>query len=198
MCAPLLVAAAIGTQVAAGGYSAYSQYQQGVAQKKYYNAMADQSNLEGEAKLAVAQKQSELVQDQAAQQGKQASIKGAQLNATQVADEAANGVTGVTAQDIASDTFSKQKQDEIAMRYNADTKSWDIMTQGNYDKFAADQQDNQYRVAGANAKAAGKIAMTGTILSTAASVASTAMMAGMKLPTNTQGVRLPTSEGVMG
>ena len=188
------IAVGISAVVVSGGYTGYSQYQQGASQKKYYDAMADQASLEGEYQLAIAQKQSELVQDQSAQEIKQGSIKNAELNAAQVAVAANNGTAGtVTAQDIASSTFKKGKEDELAMRYNADTKSWSIMTQGGYDKFALNQQADQYRAAGKNAKKAGTTAMVGTILSTAASVAALGIKAnggkssGVSMPIDNPG-----------
>lgn len=163
----------------AGGFTAYSQYQQGAAQKRYYDYQSQQSILQGEASLAAAQQQSNLVQDQQEQSGKQLAINQAKLQGAQTVAMATNGTqNGVTAQDIKSDTLTTAQQDEAALRYNADTKSWSIVAQGNYDKFAADQQAIQDRYAGKNALQAGKIAAVGTLLSTAASVASFAGKSG--------------------
>lgn len=189
------IATAIGVSVVAGGYSAYSSYQQGAAQNKYNQALGEQAEIDGEQTLAVAQKQSNLVQDQQEEAGKQLATNYSKLNATQVADEAANGTAGsVTAQDIAGDTFNKQTQDAIAMKYNADAKSWSIMTQGQEAAFTGQQQQQQYQAAGKNAQVAGEVAATGTILNTASSVASIGFRAGLKVPSST-----PASlEGVQG
>lgn len=187
------IATAIGVSVVAGGYSAYSSYQQGAAQNKFAQAQAEQQEIDGEAQLAVAQKQSQLVQDQQEETGKQQAIDYSKLNASQVAAEASNGTEGsVTAQDIAGDTFNKQSQDSVAMKYNADAKSWSILTQGQEGKFEADQQASQFRASGKNAQIAGETQAVGTVLSTASSVASLGFRAGLKVPDTTS----PITAGV--
>lgn len=175
MCAPVaLLAVAAGTQAAAGGATAISQYQQGAAQNKYYNYLADQSQAQGANNLKIADKQSTLIQDQASQEGKQLKTNQAEFNSAQRASLSANGVTGVTAQDIVSSSLSKEQMDEFAVRYNADVKSWQTNTEGQYKNWAANVQADQYRYAGKAAKSAGKTQAFTTLLSTAASVASTA------------------------
>lgn len=91
------------------------------------------------------------------------------------------GIQGVTAEDIANDTFNKQRLDELAIRYNADVKSWETNTQAANQNWAAQTQANQYRYAAKNAKHAGKIAAFTTLLGTATSTASMLGAAGQKL-----------------
>ena len=172
------VAVAIGVTVAAGGYSAYSQYQAGSAQNKYYNYLADNSRREGEYAIKAGDAQSKAYQDQAKIQGKQLNKSQAEFNASQRAAMAASGVTGVTSEDIVSSTFSKEKLDESLLRYNADLKSWETNTSAAYKKWAANVQADQYGYQGKAAKYAGKVGATTTLLATAASVATIGALSG--------------------
>jgi hypothetical protein len=171
MCDPV-TATVVGLSVASGGFQAYNQYKQGVAESKYNNYLATQSENEGKAALAAGQKQSELIQDSAKEQGKSFKRGAAEFNAAQRAAMAAMGVEGVTAEDVASDTFNKQRMDELAIRYNADVKSWETQTQAANQNWQSQEQAKQYRYAAKNAKRAGKTAAFTTLLSTAASTAS--------------------------
>ena len=67
MCDPI-TATAITLQVAAGGYKAYNQYQQGKSEGKYYDYLAQQSQQEGDLALKRGEKQANLIQDQAKEQ----------------------------------------------------------------------------------------------------------------------------------
>lgn len=158
--------------VIAGGYKAYSQYQEGLAQKNYYDYLAQNSRTEAEYALQVAGQQETMVQDKAAQEGKQQKISAAKLNAAQRVALAENGIglDSVTAQDITENSFSNQQLDEQMIRYNADLQGWQIRTEGLYKNWAANAQALQYSMAGKNAKAAGKREAIGTLLSTAAQV----------------------------
>ena len=185
MCVPLLAVAAAAT-VASGGYSAYTQYQSGAAQNKYYNYMAANANTEagyalseGQQALKVGETQSRLVQDQASREGKQLKTDQARFNASQRATLAANGVYGVTAEDITTDTLSRERLDEMALRYNADVKSWEIGTDAKYKNQSKQYQAwqsnvgaDQLRYQGKAASYAGKTGAFSTLLSTATSVAS--------------------------
>ncbi len=195
MCDPV-TATVVGLSVASGGFQAYNQYKQGVAESKYNNYLATQSENEGKAALAAGQKQSELVQDSAKEQGKSFKRGAAEFNSAQRAAMAAMGVEGVTAEDVASDTFNKQRMDELAIRYNADVKSWETTTQAANQNWQSQEQAKQYRYAAKNAKQAGKTAAFTTLLSTAASTAS--MMGGMpstaKAPTQSQTLGYSTKQ----
>jgi hypothetical protein len=173
-----LATVAIIATAAAGGTQAYGQYQSGVAQNKMYQFQADQNRMEGNLAVTRGQKQSELIQDTASREGKRLKTDQAGFSASQRAAMAASGVTGVTAQDITSDSFSKQRLDELALRYNYDTKSYEVTEGAKYQKYALDTQADQLSLAGKNAKKAGKMNAFGTLLSTAASMAMMGMMAG--------------------
>jgi len=182
--------------VVAGVYTAVNQYQAGKADNKYYQYLAGQSEEEakakkeyakkqGEAIVSTAEKQSHLIQESAGEDFKTLKKDEAQVLSSQRAALAANGIdlSSVTAQDIASDTLSKAKLDEINIRYNADVKSWETKEEANYKKWALESgadidawnlrtRADQYRYAGKSALQTGKTQAFGTLLSTATSVAS--------------------------
>lgn len=188
------VAVAVTTAVAAGGYTAYSQYQQGAAQQRFSNYQSAQEKLNAQAALNVAAKQSELVQDQQEFSGQDQAFNAARLVAAQRTTEAADGIASnsVTAEDIAKDSFVKQRKDESMLKYNADLKSWSIETQGNEEAFQHTQQGTLDTYAGKAAKVAGQVAATGTLLSTAATVAGI----GARASSGSNAPKTPSTAGV--
>ena len=163
MCMPILM-------LAAGAALASSQVKQGQAEKKYYDAMAETSRAQGEAQRAVSAKKSQIEQDIGSQQVKAAAIKGAEVQGMQAATLAQNNMAGTgTAQDIAIDTMRKVKQDEVNLKYNADTKSWAFDTEGLYAKWQGETQGAQYNMAGKQALDAAKRKATVTMISSAVS-----------------------------
>ncbi len=201
MCVPVLVGVAMAATAAAGGYSAYNQYQTGAAQNKYYNTMANNANTEaryaleeGEAALKVGDLQSKLIQDQASAEGKNLKTGQAEFNAKQRASFAAMGLSGVSVEDITKNTLSKEKLDELTLRYNADIHSWETETDAKYKnqakKYQAWQsniQADQLRYQGKAAFHVGKTGAATTLLSTAASVAMMGAMAGGGAGAGSQG-----------
>lgn len=189
MCAPPLI---LGAMAVAGGMQAYGQYQEGSSSNKYYQYLAGQSRLQGEAAVTRAQRQAEVVQDSAKLEGKEQAVKTAQTAGAQRAAMAAMGLdpTSVTGQDVTLDSYSKAKLDEAMIRRNADLQTWSLTEEGKFSKWAADQQADQYSVAGKQAKRAGKIGAFTTILATAASMGFGAHQMGMlggKAATTTTG-----------
>jgi len=160
----------IAVAVVTGGYTMYSQYQMGKAQEKMYQAQADQAREEGKAAQDRAQAQSELAQDQ----GKEDSVKlrrqQMKFLASQKANLAAMGISGVSTEDIISDTTMIQEQDKSTLKWNADMASWEAITTGTYQAWAS---NNQAAVADAskyNTRKATNMKMTSTFLKTASSV----------------------------
>lgn len=138
---------------------------------------------EGQQALRAGELQSKVIQDNASFEGKRLKTSQSQFNASQRAIMAAAGVTGVTAEDITTSTLSQQQLDEMALRYNADVKSWEVKTGAayknqskQYEAWQSNIQADQFRYAGKAAKYAGKVGAFSTILSTVASVATTAAM----------------------
>ena len=170
MCDPITITTLM---VVSGAYQAYSQYQQGSAQKKYYDAQADANTRQGEEIEKAANKQSGLIQDKAARDMARQKTQAQALSSSQRAALAANGIdlSSVTALDIASDTIAKSKMDEMALRFNSDVQSWQVTEDAKYKNWALQTQAEQMRGAGRMAKQAGKQQAVGTLLSTAASVA---------------------------
>lgn len=178
-CDPTGGIATAAIMLAAGAMQASAQVKQGQAQKRYYDAMADNARAQGEAQAAVDAKKSEIEQDIGSQQVKSAAVKGAEAQGFQRAAEASNNIAGSgTAQDIAIDTMRKTSQDEINLKYNADTKSWAFDTEGLYAKWQGNEQGKQYNAAGSQALSAAKRQATVTMISSAASVAGFGMMGG--------------------
>lgn len=174
MCDPVsLTIAAVTLTAAAGSASAYGQYKQGSSTKKYYDKLADQSRMEGDLALKLGDKQSELVQDAAKQEGKVQKLQSADLESAQRAALVSNGIdlSSVTAEDIASDSMGKAKLDELMIRFNADSKSWSIKQDAKYKKWTAYQNADNLNYQGKAAKQQGKMGAATTLLSTAASMA---------------------------
>ncbi|NJO00346.1 MAG: hypothetical protein HC880_00520 [Bacteroidia bacterium] len=172
MCAPILTVAAVGLQVAAGAYNAYNENENAKAQQQYYNHLAAQNEAQGRFEINRGNVQSKAIQDVAKEQGKQFQSDAARQNSSQRAQLAAQGITGVTAEDISNDSFNRQKLDELSLRYNADVKSYEVLTDAQYKKYALDSQASQYRFAGEQARAAGKRNVFQTLLGTAVSTVS--------------------------
>jgi hypothetical protein len=170
ICEPTTIA--LVAMAASGAVSAYGAQQQGSAQNKMYQYAAGQSRIAGDAALARAQKQAELVQDTAKIEGKQKAVKTAQLAGAQRAAMAAMGIdpTSVTGQDITLDTYSAEKMDEEMIRFNADRQSWAIESQGEMDRFELMSQADMQSMAGKQAKKAGNIQAFSSLLSTASSM----------------------------
>lgn len=179
MCNPaIVVGATLGFQAYSGYQKSQAQLAAGKAQEQYYDYLAEQSRIEGEAALKTGQRQSELVQDVAKEEGKQLKKSQAQLSSSQRAAMAAKGidVSSVSAQDIVTSTHSEQKLDELALRYNADIKSWGIKTEAGYKNWAANVQAGQYGYAGKHARYVSKIQAGSTLLGTAGSMFKTFTM----------------------
>lgn len=163
-------------QIASIAFSAYSQYQQGVAQSRMYDYQAAAAKQEGEAALKRGETRAGLVQDAAKDQGKQQARSAAQLSASQKAALAANGIdlSSVTAQDITLDTSNKVAMDEMAIRHNADLESWSVKNEGIYSNWQKQTEATQHSLASKNAKKAGKREAFGTILGGAAQISTMA------------------------
>jgi hypothetical protein len=168
MCEPTLIYA--GVTAVAGAYSAYNQYQQGVAESKMYGYQAQVARQEGDLALRTGAKQSELIQDTAKMQGKSLKTEQAEFNASQSAAAAASGVGGGTLEDIASSTLSKEQLDEAMLRYNANIKSWETEENAKFTNWSKQSEATQYDFAKKNAKKAGARNAFASLLGTASTV----------------------------
>ncbi len=209
MCDPVSLTvtavAAIATTAAAGGMQIYGQQQQGKAQAKMYKYQASLAQQQAAVQRKYAEEQKKSIeaaseanitatQNQAADESKTLFRQITQLTGTQKATIGALGIGGVTAADIATDTFDKAKMDELAIRYNANARSWqigqqakrDIWTIGEESKYKAwslESEASQYSAAAKNARKAANINSATTLLSTASQIAGIGAMSIPKTPT---------------
>jgi hypothetical protein len=155
-----------------GAMSAYGQYQEGRQQKKYYNYLADVAKTEAEYNYRIGQKQSQMVQDAAKYEDKDKKREILRFAAAQKASIVANGIdlSSVTASDLVGDTISGARADELAIRFNADAKSWSIETDAQYKRWAGLTESENNKFVGAQAMASAKRKSFNTLLSTASSL----------------------------
>lgn len=170
MCDP--VTAAITATAIGGGVQAYGEYQKGSAENKYYQYAANQNEKQAQIVRARAHEQSKIENRAGSEKLKEQKINAAKLSSSQRAAMVANGISldSKTAEDITNDSFTQEQLDEQAIKYNADSRVWEIREKAKYDSYGLLSQAEQYRTAGRNAKQAGKIGAFTTLLSTAASV----------------------------
>jgi len=163
---------AIALTAVSGGVAAYGSYAQGQAGKKMNQYSADVAARQAEIEKRTAETNITLTQTQAAAESKQHARKMLVIEGAQKATEGAMGIaSSVTAADIGASTFDTGKLDEMAIRYNADIKSWGIKSGADVREWDLLNQRNQYLMAGRNAAVAGNIAATSTLLSTASQTA---------------------------
>jgi hypothetical protein len=179
MCDPVsLTVTGVVLAAAAGGVTAYGQYQSGKAQSKYYNYLAEQNEIEAQAAEKTAEQQSTIAQNEAAQKAKELKGDVSRVKGAQKAAMAAMGIYGVTADDILTDTTNRAKLDAANIRYNADVASWAANKEGSEKAWALRNQAKLYRYSGKNAMTAAKLNMTSTLLGTASSIASIGALSG--------------------
>ena len=175
MCDP--VSATIALTIAAGGYQAISQVQQGKQARSMANYQAEMVNAQNELQKRTAETNISLTQDQAARDATQHARDVARVEGSQRANMGALGLSGsTTASDIMKDTFNTAKLDETAIRYNADVKSWALKNNMDIGNFNALAEESQLRASGKNAVTAGYYNAGGTLLNTASSVANVGLM----------------------
>lgn len=172
------------TSVALTGFSGYqqarSQKAQGNAKGAYYDYVARQKEVEADYVARTGEANVQLIQDQAKSEGKQLKREQAQLSAQQISQMVAQGmdISSVSSQDIVASTKDAQLLDEIQLRRNANLETWKVRTDTNYRTWALKTEASQARYAGAQARAAGKMAYKATLLKTGVSMLGSAMTFG--------------------
>lgn len=123
---PVPVIAAVALTASAAVGTAYSQYMQGKAQRSYYDFLSEQSLLKSRLASEAAEETAGYAQDEASRMNSNLNKAVKQIDASQKTALIASGISleSVTAQDIANDTYGKQKLDEMAIRYNAELKGY--------------------------------------------------------------------------
>ena len=159
----------VGAMVVAGAYSMYSQYQQGRAQEKMYQAQADQAREEARIAEERAQQQSELAQDKGNAESVKLRRQQMKFLANQKASMAAMGISGVSSEDIIADTTMIQEKDKATLKWNADMASWEAVTTGTYQAWADNNNAAMADASKYNTRKATNMKMTSTFLNTASS-----------------------------
>lgn len=137
---------------------------------RYQAAVANQNAMLAER---TAKQNIGIVQMRGAEETKQLQRKYAVLRGKQKVALAASGIGGasVTAGDIAMDVFRSQKLDEIAIRYNADIRSYNIREGAKIGAFGYRARAGMFDLAAESALRAGKTRARLSILEGAKSVA---------------------------
>jgi hypothetical protein len=159
--------------IAGGGYAMSAQNTAGKTQNTLYQNQAAYRLQQAEQAKKAADRNITTTQMQASQEAKTLAAKAGAVEGTQKATLAASGVGSgsVTAEDVITDTFDRAKLDEIALRYNADSRSEEYENQGRNGIWTAQAEGVQLRAAGKNAVREAKVNQASTALSTATSVA---------------------------
>lgn len=167
------VGVAIAVTAVAGVTAAYGSYAQGQASKKMNKYNADVAAKQATLTARTAEQNIQATQTQASLESKQLRQNVAKLEGTQKAVLAASGIGGgsVTTADIQSSTIDTAQLDQMALRYNADYKSWAIRNQTDIDVWGLENQSNQYLMAGKNAATAGNIGAASSLLQSASQAA---------------------------
>lgn len=169
---------AIGLQVAGTALSAEAGKANAAATEGYYRFLAGQSDKNAELTELAGQRQARGIQDAAAGTYGQHLRAKKQFLGAQRAAGAAAGVSGATAEDLARDTEDKAALDEMAIRFNADSSSDEVLRQAGLTAFNQRSEADGYRMSADEAKRAGKINYLTTLIGGASSVAGTMAMAG--------------------
>ncbi len=177
------IPAAIGLQVAGSAFAADSAQQAGKAQEGYYRYLASTSDANANLTELGGKVQSRSIQDAAAAEYVQNLRNVKRVEGSQRAGFAANGIAGsVTAEDIARDTNNTAKLDEMAITYNADTQSSEVLRQAGITAMNQRSEAAGYRMAGSQARIAGNRSAIASLIGGASSVASTIPMASARTP----------------
>ncbi len=178
---------AVGTAISTG-MSMYAQYQQGKAQEAMYQAQADQAAEEARIAKLKASAQADLIQDQGKAEGKKLKRQQLKLLGKQKAALAAMGISGVTAEDIMSDTLQVQDMDEATLHYNADQATWEAKTTGDYNSWALQNEAAMHRASKINTRKATRTAVTSTLINGVVSIGGTVATGGAS-----KGMKTPSS-----
>lgn len=196
MCEPATIMAttALVATAAGGIMSAIGKRQEGYAQAQIYDYRGALSQQQASITQAYATQQKNAIettaaanvsaiQASAAEESKLQARGVAELTGQQKATIGALGISGsVTAADILTSSFDKSTLDRLAIRHNANLRSWQVKEQAKrqtwtlgeetkHKVFSLGAETEQYRLASRQAKKAGNIGMATSILQTAGQTA---------------------------
>lgn len=161
--------------IATGIYAASAANTAGKTQKSMYEQQAANKRVQAMLAQRTADENAAANTIQASEEAKMLATKAGAVAGAGKATAGAQGVGGgsVTAADIASSNYDKAKLDEIAIRYNADSKNASLMSNKNNQVWGLNSEATQYDAAGVNAVKEAEVKETSTLLNTATSVAGT-------------------------
>lgn len=169
------MAAAVPVILAAGsaGLNAYSSYKQGKDQRDYYNDLASQNEEQAIQTLDTAKINRAYIFDEASRQTEDVQEQLSQILGTQKAGLAGTGVSlsSKTAEDLARSTINAENEDELAIRYNAESSANELMRQSYLESYNLKKQASSYRKAGKKAYQAGKLGIFSSLLGGASGLA---------------------------
>lgn len=161
-------------QAGAGAYEAQAQLNEGSRQNKYYRYMASMKDTEARLVRAAGERQVGAIQDNASRDSRALNDELKRVQGAQRVAQAASGMApSGSAEDVAGDTISKAKADELAIRFNADSASQETLRQADFEGMNLRNEASGFRAAGRNAKSAAKTGAFATLLGRATQVADT-------------------------
>jgi hypothetical protein len=179
MCLPVVAAAVVASTAAAGVAKTYGNYQAATAQANMYGWQAQASQIQSQLIKNTGEANITYTQDAAARNATMLRRTQAETTGAAQASVGAQGLgSSGTAVDVLQDIKSKQEMDQETLQYNANVKAWNITNQMNNQVWAQDNQTAQDLAAQSNTLKARSIGLTTDLLSTAASTATSAFMAG--------------------
>ena len=158
---------------ASAGLNAYSSYKQGKDQRDYYNDLASQNKEQAVQTLDTAKINRAYIFDEASRNTEDVQEQLSQILGTQKAGLAGTGVSlsSKTAEDLARSTINAENEDELAIRYNAESSANELMRQSYLESYNLKKQASSYRKAGKKAYQSGKLGIFSSLLSGSSSVA---------------------------
>lgn len=167
-------AAAIGVQAAGsiigGVFAAQGEKNEGLARQGYFELLASQAEGQAELVTLLGEKQSRAIQDSAAKNFTRFKRNIKRQKGAATAAIAAQGISGsATAEDIVRDAAESERLDELAIRFNADSQSDEVLQSARLRAVEFRSSAIQSRIAGESARRIGRERRTATLLSTATS-----------------------------
>jgi len=169
------MAAAVPVILAVGsaGLNAYSSYKQGKDQRDYYNDLASQNEEQAIQTLDTAKINRAYIFDEASRQTEDVQEQLGQILGSQKTVMAGSGLSlsSKTAEDLARSTINAENEDELAIRYNAESSANELMRQSYLESYNLKKQASSYRKAGKKAYQAGKLGIFSSLLGGASGLA---------------------------
>lgn len=176
------MAAAVPVILAVGsaGLNAYSSYKEGKNTRDYYNDLARQNEEQAIQTVDTAKINRAYIFDEASRQTEDIQEQLNQILGSQKTVLAGSGLSlsSKTAEDLARSTITAENEDELAIRYNAESSANELMRQAYLESYNLKNQASSYRKAGKRAYQSGKLGIFSSLLSGASSFANASSKMG--------------------